>query len=69
MTDQNPSRAAFPVNTEAWLTSYSGLTKRELIATALFQGVMANPRTETSVQDGAKFAIRAADTLLEELSK
>lgn len=49
---------------------YSGLTKLELISAMALQGVIANPAYHSFQPDEfAKFAIKCADELLNQLEK
>jgi len=64
---------AYPTNTQGICdptTQEQGLTKRELIAAMVIQGVQANPSSdEWTHAEIARFAVRSADALIEELSK
>lgn len=55
-----------PSGDHNWAT---GLTKRELVAMAAMQGVLAAPDCPPSNERIAAFAVRCADALLAELDK
>lgn len=64
-----PHAQAFPSDRE---DSFLGLTKRECIATACLQGLLANSlwmETTTEDTDTAAAAVEYADRLIKELNK
>lgn len=60
---------AFPSDTTNLAEFERGLTKRELIAAMLMQGLVAKHGYETGARHIALEAVTLADALIEELSK
>ena len=66
------SEPAYPVPNDANVNGQEGLTKRELFAAMLAQGIMANPSEQMVTWDAEKVAFAAvqhADALIAELNK
>lgn len=57
-------------STESYVPElFGGLTKRELFAAMLMQGITSNATTRSTPQDVAQVSVAAADALLAALAK
>lgn len=61
-----PHAQAFPSDRE---DGFLGLTKREYIAIACLQGLLANSAHTNTTSDSCEIAVMYADTLIRELNK
>ena len=61
------NESAFPIIAEDYIID-GGLTKREYFAAMALQGLLADYESE-SIEDYSKYAVKLADSLIEELSK
>lgn len=69
VTDHNRNLPAFPLQALV-RGEYSGLTKRELFAVLVMQGLLSNPgRCGGDWSEYARAARECADTLLKELAE
>jgi hypothetical protein len=59
-----------PIQTIEYNNNYisNGLTKREYFAAMALQGLLSDYESE-SIEDYSKYAVKLADTLIEELNK
>ena len=59
-----------PINIVEYNNNYisTGLTKREYFAAMAMQGLLAGNASD-SIEDASKYAVKAADALIEELNK
>lgn len=65
----NSETPAVPVMDESDHGQHYGLTKREHFAGLAMQGLLAKDGNNYEPRDYAKFAIKCADALLEEITK
>jgi hypothetical protein len=62
------TKANEPAYPNIQVPSLKGLTKREYFAAMALQGLLADYESE-SIEDYSKYAVKLADSLIEELSK
>ena len=64
------TKANEPINTIDYNNNYisTGLTKREYFAAMALQGLLSDYESE-SIEDYSKYAVKLADSLIEELNK
>lgn len=68
MKNNNAKESAIPINEDGELTCI-GLTKREYFAGQALQALPNSDKYIATIDDYAKFAVKMADALLEELEK
>lgn len=67
MTD-NANKPAFPQTTQT-VPGQNGMTKRELMATIIMAGMLANPDKSKDDDATTKYSVKLTDDLFSELEK